>query len=164
MIQTPHTKPFTYINCPVCGEDADELRVDHLNPGAKTRWFCDDCGEQISIHVLPNGDIETEPTGIKLHKVLVYLRSDKPFTFAVQGTIESDETAEEYHGHVRYLYEEQRCPFNTLQETLQIIDQNNDDDPHGIFTYLRTEPWRDLHNDAKAIDVQATPNVPLLDA
>ncbi len=43
-----------------------------------------------------------------------------------------------------YHYNEGTCPVNYLCQTVQVIDESGDNDPHGIFTYVKTEPWRDV--------------------
>jgi hypothetical protein len=40
----------------------------------------------------------------------------------------------------RYYYNEGTCPTNYLG-VLKVFDDEGDDDPHGIFEFVKCDPW-----------------------
>lgn len=150
MIVTPFQKTERYIACPACGKG--EHQVSHLNPGQKTAWYCqsDTCGRRFSLEVLTNGDISVGVLPERKVPTLVTLRSEQPVTLVVKGMqfVKDGETPrftgdprdeDEYHPD-NYFYNEHTCPTNYLN-VLELRTDDGDTDPHGVFAYVRTEPW-----------------------
>lgn len=139
----PFTKPTRYIACPRCGEG--EYEVSHLRPGADTAWYCDDCGYKFRLQVHDPISITLTVLDECHTPTLVTLRSTVPVTLLIKGRrlvkngVEVDD-AESDH----YYYEDCTCPINYLQWVEKVVDDEGDMDPHGIFTHVKTEPWREL--------------------
>lgn len=142
MRQTPHLKTERYIFCPICGKEGK--RVDHLPIGCKTVWYCDECGGEFRLQVIEGGDVECEATGHRKDRTLVTLRSDAPVTLVVEGMVFSQTPEDEREHHVEYFYNEHTCPTNYMGNVLRVISGDGDTDPHGIFRFVKVEPWRDL--------------------
>jgi hypothetical protein len=50
----------------------------------------------------------------------------------------------EAENHARYFYDEHTCPTNFMGEVEKVIDPaDGDEDPHGIFAFVKMEPWTD---------------------
>ena len=142
---TAHTKPDLYIDCPMCGED--DFQVDHLESGQTTAWYCDKCGGKFGIEVRGGKYTITQfiltPLPDRKEKTLVTLQSKGPVRLIVEGIRLTDCPKEE--GHDEYFYNEHTCPTNYLSSVVKCIDPaDGNEDPHGIFEYVSTEPWRDL--------------------
>jgi hypothetical protein len=143
MIQQPFCSPTRYIRCPACGKG--EFAVSHLPVGTKTAWYCDECGVHFHLHVLSESQVETavDPSE-RIEKTLVTLRSEQPVTILLEGMRFVRPGKPDDGDHDRYFYEEHSCPTNWLRHVLQVRDDTGDDDPHGIFAYVKTEAWRKL--------------------
>lgn len=146
MIVTPFTKPDRFVSCPACGKGAHS--VSHLKPGTGTAWYCDerDCGKRFGLKVLSNLDIELKILPSRSVPTLVTLRSVDPVTIVVEGIdlVEGDLLTSRTYEHDQYFYDESTCPTNYLKRVIQVQDSSGDSDPHGIFKYVKTEPWRDM--------------------
>ncbi len=144
MIQNPVYDATRYIVCPGCGKGPKQ--VSHLEVGAKTAWYCDECGVRFRLHVLSADAVDCEVIpGERKEKTIVTLRSEVPVTIRVEGmnlinreNFDDDGTTPELRD--RYFYEEHTCPTNFLG-VLNVSDDAGDTDPHGIFKYVKTEPW-----------------------
>ncbi len=142
MIATPFQKPERYIHCPACGKG--EHQVSHLAIGMKTAWYCDedDCGYRFSLHVLSDTEIELVVLDERRIKKLVTLRSSAPVTLIVEAS--SYLPDKELADRDEYFYNEHTCPMNFMRNVVEIVDENGDRDPHGIFEYVKTEPYREI--------------------
>lgn len=135
--QLSYTKPDRYIVCPACNKD--EKRVDHLPEGTKTAWYCDECGVRFRVHILPFGRVgcEVMPGEEKSPRV-VTLKSTRPFTLQLNAfTLLPDD---DEVGHASYHYNEHTCPTNFLGEVFRVIAEDGEEDPHGIFQFVKIEP------------------------
>ena len=133
-----------YIYCPRCG--AGKHKISHLKVGASFGpWHCRarGCWYGFKGHVTPTGAVVT----ILNERVIptkVTLRTSEPITLVVQGLrFENMPGYSEYeiagHDHNVFFYEENTCPINALQRVIRVVDAEGDTDPHGIFTYVKTE-------------------------
>lgn len=144
MTQSTFTKPERYILCPACKKE--DFRVCHLPTGTKTKWVCDECGVHFRVHVISADEVNTEIVEeVRTEKTLVTLRSEGPVTLVVEGlrhtSAKIPEDVDEFDRQERYYYDEHTCPTNYLSCVRKVIDEDGDEDPHGIFKYVKTEPW-----------------------
>jgi ribosomal protein L37AE/L43A len=140
MIQIPHTKPERYIFCPSCGKS--EHGVSHLRAGTQTAWYCDDCGVRFSLEVISPDEIRVEVLAEYKERRLVTLRSDGPVTLVVEGLrFFPSRPGEDQEAGERYYYDEGTCPTNYVRDVVEVRDENGESDPHGIFTFVKSEPW-----------------------
>ena len=146
MIQTPFIDQTKYIFCLACGQGRSA--VSHLQVGAETAWYCDECGVRFSVRVISADQVETIPSLTERKvKTLVTLRSDAPVTLIVEGMrLENDSKPDDWEND-SFFYDEHTCPTNYLTEVVKVIAEDGDEDPHGIFAYVKTEPWRDLEKE-----------------
>lgn len=137
MIQRPFTKPERYISCPACGKGAHQ--ICHLPVGTKTAWYCDECGVHFRLHVLSAGEVDCELTGGSKEPRLITLRSVGPVTLLVRGmALLPCRGGDEGH---EYFYNEHACPVNFMGEVVNVIDENGNEDPHGVFAFVSSAPW-----------------------
>jgi hypothetical protein len=61
--------------------------------------------------------------------------TDGPIYFIIQGCAKFCEISELNERH-EYFYEEGQCPTNFIR--IEAIFTPNDDDPHGLFTFIRS--------------------------
>ena len=40
-----------------------------------------------------------------------------------------------------YFYNEHTCPTNFMPDVIGVRTDDGDTDPHGLFAYVKTEPW-----------------------
>lgn len=144
MIQTPFAIDAKYITCPAC--QSKHFRVDHLPSGIRTRWTCDrdECGAEFRVEVLSDGNIETTVTGSRWAPCLVTLRCEQPITIVVSHrqhdwAKDRKENPDDADSNTRYYYEEHTCPTNFLGVE-EVITDDGDHDPHGIFKFVKMEP------------------------
>lgn len=133
------------INCPCCGH-ADS-GVDHLmgHEGDRTfgPWYCDECGAAYS-GVVKNGTdvfIQIEEKH-RLDDTLVLLElppQKETVYLVVKGMMFDGELNED---DKRYHYDRHTCPTNYLKDSVALII-GNDDDPHGLFRFVRAIPMKD---------------------
>ena len=57
------------------------------------------------------------------------------------------QTPEGWGYNEEYFYNEHTCPTNYMTEVVKVISEDGNEDPHGIFAYVKTEPWRDLEEE-----------------
>lgn len=148
MIATAYTKPDKYIACPNCGK-GDHL-IDGVNKkGFRSAWYCHECGVRFSIEwSAPDQFILGVMPGERVVKTLVTIESSGPVRLVVEGIhLVNDakpKSEEEQTGHDEYHYNDGTCPTNYLGNVRTVIDpESGDDDPHGIFVYVKTEPWKE---------------------
>lgn len=148
MIQSAHQKPDTFIYCPSCGKG--ESKVNHCEIGFSSAWYCDDCGVSFKIARLADGSFDLTLTTERKERTRVTLESSGPVRIVVEGLrlVGGDIPPEpEEENHDQYFYDEHTCPINYLQ-VLKVIDPSNgNEDPHGIFAYVKTEPWESERTD-----------------
>lgn len=151
MIATAYTKPDKFIRCPMCGEG--EQRVDHCAKGFKSAWYCDECGGKFHIEWRAPDQFILTPMKERKDNVLITLESKGPVRLLVKGLRFSKPDGSEDPKHderEEYFYNEYTCPTNLMKNVERVIDPSDgDEDPHGIFAFVKSEPWRDL--DAKAV-------------
>lgn len=139
-----------FVACPHCGVKAG--RVDHLFsthlPRSFGPWSCQSCRMSYSgtVHAPDNIELEKRDEAyVRTIDLLALEMGDaEPILFLVGGGSHrnggkragSDDDGKEY------LYEEHTCPTNITQSIVRIIE-GDDDDPHGLFTYLATVDWPD---------------------
>ena len=135
MIQVPYQLPEKYVKCPSCL--TKDVPVGHLSVGFKASWYCDACGAKFDLIVLGEGISTSIVPGERAEKTQVTLKSTGPMTILVEGrryrgpsSVEPDDA---------YYYNEHTCPVNYLG-VLKVVDGSGDDDPHGIFEWVKTEP------------------------
>ncbi len=135
LIQVTTTK----IGCPNCGAATGSL--GHLLDGKSHcfgPWYCDDCGREYHGQVDTDGSVQIrmgKSFWVKSLNVLAINPQETPIYFVVEGgePVNPDEPRDPHHGG-RYYYEEHSCPTNFVP--VELISQDGDHDPHGIFTYL----------------------------
>lgn len=114
-------------------------RISHLDVGDTFGpWYCDAsrCGYAFSGVITEYGADVTREDSRRVYTT-VTLRAERPFTLIVRGMrFEPDSAPED---HQRYFYEEHTCPTNLLSDIVRFIDETGNEDPHGIFTYVKTE-------------------------
>lgn len=139
MIQNPFQKSERYIRCPGCGKS--EHQVSHLPLGTETAWYCDDCGVRFRLRVISADCVNCEVIPVESkEKRLVTLRSAGPVTLLVEGMVLLPNDDEE--GHERFFYDEHTCPTNYMRKVVKVIDAEGDEDPHGVFAFVKLEPWK----------------------
>lgn len=142
MIVTPFQKPERYIACPACGQG--ERQVSHLAIGQTTAWYCDSdtCGRHFSLEVLKTGDVLLAVLPERKVPTFVTLRSEQPVTLVVKGMqfVKDGDEPKYPDDHDQYFYNEHTCPTNYLGVE-QVKTDDGDTDPHGVFVYVKTEPW-----------------------
>jgi hypothetical protein len=138
--QYTFTKPERYIRCPGC--NGSDFSVSHLAIGVNTRWSCDKCGCCFRLEVVSHDRVDCEVIqGERTEKTRVTLQSDGPMTIVVEGMRSVDDAAPLPLGDGdEYFYNEHTCPTNYLR-VLKVVAPDGDEDPHGIFSYVKTEPW-----------------------
>jgi ribosomal protein L37AE/L43A len=137
-VQETFQKTERYVKCPACGKS--EHAVSHLPPETKTAWYCHDCGAKFKVYVISHNFVDCEVVaGEKMEKRLVTLRSLEPVTLLVEGMVLLPDDGEEES--LRYFYDEHTCPTNFMGQIVEIVDANGDKDPHGIFAFVKSEPW-----------------------
>lgn len=142
-------KSKRYWECPDCGQ---EHFVEHLiaEPSEDGhRWRCD-CGQSWRFHVLDGTGVELSRSDAERSEpVLVTLEmppQDKPVRITLRGeryyqpgsktdTAEADE-------RLRYVYEVHSCPTNWLTNLTEVY-LGDEADPHGLFKFVKAEPWDD---------------------
>lgn len=135
----------THVACPNCGEEAG--RVDHLFPQApvSTSWYCDSCGREYAVKVNSPAEIEVEVRDgqhIDTHDLLMIPPRDTPVYFVVKGMeLRRPGDTPEDAGSKQYLYEEHSCPTNHVR--CEAIISDGDEDPHGVFEFVRSVPSGD---------------------
>lgn len=133
-----------YISCPHCGGSKHE--ISHLKTGEDFGpWYCRerDCWYGFEGRVTPTGAVVTmlERRAIPTK---VTLRTSEPITLVVQGLrFENMPGMTGGDDHCAFFYEENTCPINVLQQVIRVVDEDGDADPHGIFTYVKTEELDD---------------------
>ena len=138
--QVSFTKPDRFILCPGCGKE--DFRVDHLPVGTVTAWYCDGCGVRFRLRNFADDNlVECEIlAGQSKSPRLVTLRSDEPVIIQV-GTFallpEDDDVRRE--DNARYFYEEHTCPSNFLRNVVRVFGADGEEDPHGIFKFVKIE-------------------------
>jgi len=142
-IQIPFARPDRYIVCPTCLKG--EHRVDHLLAGTKTSWYCNnvECGRRFHLEVLKDGRVVTEPEDERTIPTVVTLESKGPVRIEVQGFVIVKDGQEPDFSHDEYHYNEHTCPVNYLGVEEVIDPTTGDEDPHGIFQYVKTEVWKE---------------------
>jgi len=161
-------KPILYITCPSCGnEGLDGLgSVSHLLNMKNTNitlgpWYCNTCGISY-IGKVENGEVFIEKKGYK-KKTLSLLKfkgksNENEDVFIIVNSYDYDWTEKE--NSKQYFYEENQCPTNFLKDIEDLI-VGNDDDPHGMFEYIKTieyiSNWEELSiiDKAKAFGFQS---------
>lgn len=137
VVQESFTKPERYILCPGCQKD--DFRVDHLPAGTNTAWYCDECGIRFRVHAMANDKVECEVMeGESRAKRTVILRSDGPVTLHLSDSVMLPDDDEA--GHAEYFYNEHTCPTNFMAKVTKVIDEDGDDDPHGVFRFVSISP------------------------
>ena len=68
------------------------------------------------------------------------LRSSGPVTLLVKGMALLPHNNEE--DHQRFFYDEHTCPTNFMPNVVKVIDADGDEDPHGVFAFVKSEPWK----------------------
>ena len=135
------TKPHRYIPCMHCGAGA--FMVSHLIHGTRFGpWYCDDCGRSFTGRTVSDGSVEVEPHGGRVVQTLVTLRrepGDGPITLLVRGIQVLDHDEEFDPERDDYFYNEHTCPTNYLAKVEKVIAPDGDEDPHGVFRWVKTE-------------------------
>lgn len=143
------TRSYGFVTCPHCNKG--EHRVDHCKPGFSSSWYCDECGGRFHIELHSETKFLLTPLAEKKIKTLVTLESAGPVRLLVEGMsfTRADGTSDgKEESRAQYFYDEHTCPTNFLGDVVKVIDPaDGDDDPHGIFAFVKVEPWRDVEND-----------------
>lgn len=133
-----------YIYCPRCGKG--KHKISHLKVGTSFGpWHCRarGCWYGFEGRVTPTGAVVT----ILEQRVIptkVTLRTYEPITLVVQGLrFENVPGVAGGDDDNRFFYEENTCPINVLQRVIRVVDETGDADPHGVFTYVKTEELTD---------------------
>ena len=130
------------LRCPVCDKGRFEIVRLHWG-GTWGPWYCDDCGFGFIGRTDEQGESYIEPWRNRKITTVVTLRSTRPVTLKVQGVRFTGEEADSDADRAerdRYYYEEHTCPTNFLgHPVLEVLDDDGDQDPHGIFTWVKTE-------------------------
>lgn len=128
-----------YIYCPRCGQG--QYEISHLKVGCDFGpWYCDDtrCGYAfVGVVTARGADVQMLPD--RIVRTTVTLRAERPFTLIVRGMRFEGRDKDHDEGHGAYFYEEHTCPTNILSDIVRFIDETGNEDPHGIFTYVKTE-------------------------
>lgn len=126
-----------HVACPHCGEE--DGRVDHLfrgTPKSFGPWYCKSCRRGYVGRVLAPKDVEVTPIDRSMPETLDLLMlppQDKPVYFVVKGLAVNGEMDGK-----AYYYEEHSCPTNYIR--CEAIISDDDDDPHGLFKFVRAMP------------------------
>ena len=159
-MQTKHL-----INCPNCGH-ADS-GVDHLmgQEGDRTfgPWYCGACGTAYEGVVKNGKDVLIKVSeGRRLDDTLVLLQlppQKESVYLVVKGMMFDGELNEDGK---RYHYDQHTCPTNYLKDSVALII-GNDDDPHGLFRFVRAIPMKDAvmqqHNEDEVDSLATFPEV-----
>ena len=154
-----------YFTCPRCQKH--RFRIDHIPVGNDVRWSCAEC--RVEWKILRHAEhVElTETDKVPEPRTLVTLAITRPGLLILEAVKYAHEPGESLEDGQAYLYTEHQCPTNFLRDVVRVVDASGDTDPHGFFSYVSTEPWRDLdaedpsiaqpsHDDSDAIVVHAT--------
>lgn len=122
--------------------------MDHCEVGFVSVWSCD-CGAYFRIICTAPNEFRLQVLPKRIIKTIVTLESSGPVRLIVQGmefTRDDGSPDPDAGRHDSYFYDEHTCPTNYIGgSVLKVIDPaDGDNDPHGIFAYVKTEPWRDL--------------------
>lgn len=136
IIETKH-----FIECPHCQKD--RKRIDHLfsvdgNEISFGPWYCDKCGFAYG-GTVKGKEVFIEKLNRRVDKSIVFLKNENVL-LCVRGLyfdgvhdIEND----------RYYYDEGTCPTNYMGNVEVVIDlKDGDADPHGIFKFVASIPYR----------------------
>ncbi len=153
-----------YVACPACGEKAG--RIDHLYSDVAKRsyrgrsqsvgpWVCDDCGAGYRVtvtyedhwpalkpgNIVPRVAVERDPAYDHVDTLtMLYF----PVTDAGRLIVSSRRLASDKVGYgQRYFYDEHTCTLNLLQGNVELVIDDDDTDPHGLFVYVTTIDWPD---------------------
>ena len=144
-------KAKRFWECPKCG---DEHWIEHLLDGTTVSpsfsWACD-CGatwrfpmpapDATSVELSASERERREP-------VLVTLEmppQEKPVRITFRGFRyyqDGESSVESADDSLRYLYEEHSCPVNWLHNLKEVF-AGEEADPHGLFKFIKAEPWKD---------------------
>jgi hypothetical protein len=131
------TNPATYkpqVPCPSCGTLS---AIDYCNKNQIYTWWCknDPCGKQYKFIINDDWSTKTEPTGTIITRTAVTLKVKKTqddLFIVVKGMLFDGKD------NSKYYYQESTCPVNLIREGLE-VRLGEDDDPHGVFEYVKTE-------------------------
>jgi len=135
--QKPIFKP--QVACPSCGALS---AIDYCRFGIDYTWWCDntDCGKQYSFVINPDWSVVSCPTGTITTKTAVTLKVkkiDEDIFICLKGMELNGEHNDEYY------YNEHTCPVNLIRGGLAVYTLI-DNDPHGIFEYVKTESMEEF--------------------
>jgi ribosomal protein L37AE/L43A len=142
-IVIPFQKADLFIACPICGKG--DFEVSHLKPGAKWGpWFCRHCNGSFYGENRYDGTVAVQITDERRVLTDVTLKSTGPVTLVVKGTRYyggrwGNPTNDENRTLDEYRYNEGTCPTNYLADVIRVIDETGEEDPHGVFAYVRTD-------------------------
>lgn len=139
-----------HIACPSCGE---LTKADHIEAGREMTWWCgnEDCGKQYRWKELPDGRIESEPTGVVVDRVAVLLEGpDKMLLIVNHGRHSKDGVVTAPVS--MYFFEEHTCPINLLRAAEIVVAPDGDSDKHGLFMPLGWMPLSDFARQKDATD------------
>lgn len=131
-----------YLKCPSCGRH--HFIVGHLKPGQKVTWPCDECGGHFHMECRADGVFIVERLKRRTIRTLVTLESTGPVRLIVKGMRSTDDNGNpdpQDDEHDEYFYNEHTCPVNFLGVEKVIDPASGSEDPHGIFAYVRTDPY-----------------------
>ncbi len=135
------TKSTLYIACPACSQGAHT--VSHkMHGGGFGPWYCDECGQGFRGRTISGAEAEVELVDSRVIKTVVTLRldpDDAPITLIVEGiqVLHGDEQFDPDRDE--YFYNEHTCPINFLPKVAEVIDDEGNNDPHGVFRWVKTE-------------------------
>lgn len=142
------TLPTRYIACPNCGKG--EHRVSHLMDGLFQEatagpWYCRHCLWAFTLKHMGGGMFAVEPcvrAEVETEVTLEIRAEHTPLRLHVRGMRFIDEPndpveGEELDEQDRYFYEEHTCPSNVIG--VDVSNNSGDDDPHGVWSYVKTE-------------------------
>ena len=123
--------------CPHCEKETST--VDHLLGGTvSTAWYCDSCGGRYSLNFSSTGCV-IRPLKEWIISVAVVLQLGKTFV-VVKGMLFAKGSRENFDdSNLQYFYDEHTCPINWMGVECLYDSENDDSDPHGLFSFVGYE-------------------------